>query len=130
MSRDSNSPCRGGTCVLIKQYFNQYVRDVDTSILDQLHFKLTCVTGVLFGCCYVPPPDSPYSTHVSLDSMRAKLKISEYHNGVIVLGDFNALFGSTVLELPACLEMQQLLYPVIPDPVRVANENARALSGI
>lgn len=130
VSRDTNNPHRGGTCVLIKQHLNQFVREVDTSIVDQVWFKLTCVTGVLFGCCYVLPPDSPFFSHVSFSSVQAKLKTSEHHNGCIVIGDFNACFGNTVRDLPVCVEMQHLSYPVIPDPVRVANDNASALFGI
>ena len=130
ISRDRNNPHRGGTCVFIKHHLSQFVIDVDVSIVDQVWFKLSCATGVLFGCCYVPPPDSPYFSYASFSSMQAKLKTSEHHNGCILIGDFNARFGNSVCNLPVCLEMQHLSYPVIPDPVRVANDNASALFGI
>ena len=114
ISRDRNNPHRGGTCVFIKHHLSQFVTDVDVSIVDQVWFKLSCATGVLFGCCYVPPPDSPYFSYASFSSMQAKLKTSEHHNGCILIGDFNARFGNSVCNLPVCLEMQHLSYPVIP----------------
>ncbi len=60
ISRDANNPHLGGTCVLIKQYLNCVVIELDVSIADQVWFKRECVPNVFFGFCYVPPPDSPY----------------------------------------------------------------------
>ncbi len=60
ISRDANNPHRGGTCVLIKQNLNCDVIELDVSTADQVWFRFKCVPDVLFGFCYVPPPDSPY----------------------------------------------------------------------
>ena len=60
ISIDRVNSHRGGTCVLIKQYLNKYVFDMDVSFVDQVWFKLSCIPGVLFGACYIPPSDSDY----------------------------------------------------------------------
>ena len=129
ISCDKDYAHRGGTCVLIKQHLNRYVLDVDVSIVDQVWFRLACVPGVLFGCCYVPPPDSPYYDQTSFSSMQAKIKENR-QNKCLIIGDINTRFGITVRDLPMCLEAQHLSYPDIPDPVRSANDNAIALFGI
>ena len=104
---------------------------MDTSVPDQIWFKLSFVAGVLFGCCYVPPSDSPYFSLASFSSIQAKIKMSEYyHKGCVIIGDLNARFGSTVRELPVCIDAPNISYPDLPDPVRVANDNANAMFGI
>lgn len=97
-----------------------YVYDMDTTVGDQVWFKLMCIAGVLFGCCY----GSAFS------SIQAKLKQNENLNGFVLMGDFNACFGNTTYNLATCLGAQHLAYPEIPDHVRVANDNATAVFGL
>ena len=120
---------RGGTCLIIKQCLNKYIVDVDTSIADQVWFRLMCVPGVLFGACYVPPSDSQYFNYASISNIQEKIKCS---NGskCIVFGDLNTRLGVAVRELPGGLGMLGYSYPNIPDPVPSPNDNATAVLGI
>ena len=74
VSYDKSNGNRGGTCVFIKQYLNNYVYDMDKSIADQVWFKLKCVPGVLFGACYIPPSDSEYFNFMQFSSIQEKSK--------------------------------------------------------
>lgn len=129
ISRDANNPHRGGTCVLIKQHLNCYVAELDVTCTDQVWFKLKCIPDVLFGFCYVPPPDSPYFSLTLLSNIQEKIKSSPPSNGCVVMGDMNARFGSAVLELPGRLGCEQYSYTDIPDRVQ-PNDNANALLGV
>ena len=129
ISRDNNNSHRGGTCVLVKQGLSGDVMELDVSIPDQVWFMLRCVPGVLFGFCYVPPPDSPFYNHALLSSVQEKIKTSHASYGCVVAGDMNARFGEAVCELPGRLRLEQCSYPTIPDRVQ-CNDNASALLGV
>ncbi len=117
ISRDNNNPHRGGTCVLVKQSLSGDVRELYVSIPDQVWFKLRYVPGVLFGFCYVPPPDSPFNNHALLSSVQEEVKISYAKNRCVVVGDMEARFGEAVCELPGRLGLEQCLYPTLSDRV-------------
>ncbi len=57
---------------MIRQHLNCDVIELDASITDQVWFKLKCVPDVLFGFCYVPPPDSTYFSFALLSSIQEK----------------------------------------------------------
>lgn len=129
-SVDEGSAHRGGVCVLIKAYLSQYVVEVDDITRDQVWIKLRCFPGVLFGFCYIPPPDSPYFDFVLLSAIQEKVKSSVLGNYCIIVGDLNAQFGESVNELPDTLGIEQCSYPNNPDQIRTPDDNAKALLGL
>lgn len=50
---------RGGTAVFVKNFLTSFIPSVDNSMPDQVWVHLSCMVGVVFGFCYVPPCDSP-----------------------------------------------------------------------
>ena len=130
VSRDSAHPHRGrgGTCELVKDHLRPYVTEIDASVPDQVWFKLKCVPDTLFGFCYLPPPDSPYFSYVALGRIQEKIKTNSY-NRCVLLGDFNARYGNGLRELPASFSLNDVSYPDIVDPIRIANDNAKSAVG-
>ncbi|MPC08434.1 hypothetical protein E2C01_001021 [Portunus trituberculatus] len=58
---------------MVKNYLAQSAMNVDTSTADQVWLQFPCVPGVVFGCCYIPPSDSPYFSHSSFASIQDKI---------------------------------------------------------
>ena len=130
ISYDKMNGNRGGTCVFIKQYLNNYVIDMDISFADQVWFRLKCVPGVLYGACYVPPSDFEYFNYVQFSNIQEKIKMHEFNDRCIVIGDLNARLGTSFRELPVRIDKTQYSYPTLPDPVTTPNDNATAMLGI
>ena len=104
--------------------------DVDTRIPYQVWLRLRCVPEVLFGFVYIPPSDSPYFSETSISAIQEKLKTSDAANGAVIMGYLNARFGYLLQQLPMHLELNNLSYPTIPDPIRFANNNAKMIFSI
>ena len=128
-SRDNKNPNRGGTCVLIKNYLSSQVTQVDISRPDQVWLQLKCQPGVLFGFLYIPPHDSPYFSESSFSYIQEKIKESSV-SFYVIIGDLNARFGNKVRELNTHLDMPDLSYPTIPDPILIPNSNANLMYSI
>ena len=128
--RDKKIKNRWGTCVLIKNHLSSDVTDIDTSIPDQVWLRLRYIPEVLFGFVYIPPSDSPYFSEASISAIQEKLKTSDAANGAVIMGDLNARFGYLLQQLPMHLELNNLSYPTIPDPIRFANNNAKMIFSI
>ena len=126
-SRDMSNPSRGGTCVLIKNQLISQVSGVDLSIPDQVWLQLKYLPGILFGFVYVPPHDSPYFSETSFSAIQEKLKTVSSVNECIIVGDINARLGKKLRELPDDLDINDLSYPTIPDPIQTANTNANII---
>ena len=126
-SRDMSNPSRGGTCVLIKNQLISQVSGVDLSIPDQVWLQLKYLPGILFGFVYVPPHDSPYFSETSFSAIQEKLKTVSSVNECIIVGDINARLGKKLRELPDDLDINELSYPTIPDPIQTANTNANII---
>ena len=126
-SRDMSNPSRGGTCVLINNQLIPQVSGVDLSIPDQVWLQLKYLPGILFGFVYVPPHDSPYFSETSFSAIQEKLKTVSSVNECIIVGDINARLGKKLRELPDDLDINELSYPTIPDPIQTANTNANII---
>ena len=126
-SRDMSNPSRGGTCVLIKNQLISQVSGVDLSIPDQVWLQLKYLPGIFFGFVYVPPHDSPYFSETSFSAIQEKLKTVSSVNECIIVGDINARLGKKLRELPDDLDINDLSYPTIPDPIQTANTNANII---
>ena len=126
-SRDMSNPSRGGTCVLIKNQLISQVSGLDLSIPDQVWLQLKYLPGILFGFVYVPPHDSPYFSETSFSAIQEKLKTVSSVNECIIVGDINARLGKKLRELPDDLDINDLSYPTIPDPIQTANTNANII---
>ena len=126
-SRDMSNPSRGGTCVLIKNQLISQVSGLDLSIPDQVWLQLKYLPGILFGFVYVPPHDSPYFSETSFSAIQEKLKTVSSVNDFIIVGDINARLGKKLRELPDDLDINELSYPTIPDPIQTANTNANII---
>ena len=48
----------------------------------------------------------------------------------MIIGDLNARFGNMLQQLPNHLDLNTLSYPLIPDPTRTANNNAKMIFSI
>ena len=123
---------RGGTALLIRRSLQHQVLHVDTGIEDQVWLRLSCIPGVLFGFCYVPPSDSSYFNPDQFSSIQEKLKGSVHDTKFFIIGDLNARFGSSVRNLVLNNRSEEggYSYPHIPDPVRAPNGNANTLATI
>ena len=134
-SFDKNNAHRGGTCVFIRDYLSKYISNVDTSINDQVWIRFKCISSVLFSFCYVPPSDSPYFDQNLLSKIQEKVFLNQCSNGCILVGDFNARFGSLIRDLLTTYnvnddEYKDFSYLNISDPLTVPNDNANVLVGI
>ena len=124
---------RGGTALFIKNYLTPFITNMDQSVPDQVWVQLSCVTGVAFGFCYVPPSDSPYFNHQSFSAIQEKIESFDGDKKFVVIGDFNARFGSSVRNLPIKSKIPDAhlyTYPSLPDDVTIANDNAYVLGTI
>ncbi len=131
-SNVAGSADRGGTVVLVKNWLSEAVFGVDTSIGDQVWMQLRNVPGLIFGFCYIPPPDSQYYPLSAFSYIGEKL--SEFMlNGYVILGGVNDRFGKNVKQLLVPLNVSDgdgWSYPVIADDVNVSNDNAEFFSAI
>ena len=125
-SCDSDNPSRGGTCVLIRNHLSSQVMQVDISKPDQVWFQMKCLPGILFGFIYIAPHDSTYFNESSFSYIQEKIKESTVSKYVII-GDVNARMGQKVKDLSSHLDMSNLSYPTIPDPVSNPNANANLM---
>ena len=89
--------------------------------------QLKYLPGILFGFVYVPPHDSPYFSETSFSAIQEKLKTVSSVNECIIVGDINARLGNKLRELPDDLDINELSYPTIPDPIQTANTNANII---
>lgn len=126
MSYNQNAAHRGGTTVMIKNCLSEDVIRVDTSMCDQVWFELSCVPGVMFGACYIPPSDSLYFSHESFAAIHEKL-MENNCDKCLILGDVNARLGKAVRDIANNTEYA---YPLIPDDVNTPNDNAYALASV
>ena len=126
-SRDIENPSRGGICVLIRNSLSSQVTNIDVSKPDQIWLQLKCQPGTLFGFLYIPPHDSPYYNESSFSHIQEKLKEESTASGCLIVGDINARMGQKVKHLPSHLDVPNLSYPEIPDPVVNPNSNANLM---
>ena len=61
---------------------------------------------------------------------KKKVKIKNFGEKCLVIGDMNARIGTSVKDLPDRIGLTQYSYPVIPDPISTPNDNALAMLGI
>lgn len=130
ISRDIGNPSRGGTCVLIRNSLSTQVTNIDLSKPDQVWLQLKCQPCILFGFLYIPPHDSPYYNESSFSYIQEKLKGESTANSCFIIGDINARFGQKVKDLLPYLDLPNMSYPVISDPVVNSNTNANLMFSI
>ena len=125
---------RGGTVVLVKRWLQASVMSLDVEMKDQVWIKLPVLSSVLLGFVYVPPTDSQYFNPNSFSYIQEKIISGKEENcSVVLLGDLNTRFGCGVrnilgnIRTPDC---DNLAYPVIPDKINSANENANIMSTV
>lgn len=132
-SVDVQEAHRDGTAVFIKNYLTPFTTNMDQSVTDQVWVQFSCVVGVVFGFCYIPPHDSPYFNHLSFSSIQEKIRNFDSDEEFIIIGDLNSRFGLSIRNLLVKSEIPDshlYTYPAIPDNVSVANENAYILGTI
>ena len=81
----------------------------------------------------VSDSDSEYYSHDSFASIQEKLKSNVQCQEFCIMGDMNSRFGPLVHELSNNVELpnhESYSYPVVPDDIRVSNDNALILSNI
>ena len=132
MSINKSVPHRGGTAVLIKSYLEALISSIDVSICDQIWIEIKSAPIVLLGFCYIPPSDSVYYSHEHFSAIQEKIKSRPY-DSCLLMGDFNSRFGSLVRCLPDRIsnsEVRDFSYPILPDDVPYANDNATILNNL
>lgn len=90
---------RGGTAVFIKNYLTPFITHMDESGTDQVWAQFSCVTGVVFGFCYIPPSDSPYYNHFSFSAIQEKIRSSGSDKEFVIIGDLNSDHAPISLEI-------------------------------
>ena len=122
---------RGGTVVLVKRCLQSKILSVDTSMKDQVWLRLSPLCNMLIGFCYIPPSDSQYFNPYSFSYIQEKVRWSEDEGlGVIVMGDLNSRFGTSVRNILKRAEIPDshtYTYPFIADPVEGQSNNASIL---
>ena len=124
---------RGGTVVLIRRSLHPTVRCVDTSTVDQVWIRLTCLPHVTLGFVYIPPSDSPYFSPAQFSAIQERIKTADVNAEFFIIGDINARFGESVRNLPGQMDNHdapRCTYPHIPDTVTAPNNNANTLATI
>lgn len=123
---------RGGVVVLIRNSLSVYVHGIDASTVDQLWLRLSCIEGIMFGFCYVPPCESQYYSHDAFATIQEKIMSNHMRNGYIIMGDLNARFGRGVRELAQLYELPDVTisYPIIEDDIARMNDNAELMATI
>ncbi len=88
---DETCPHRGGIALLVKNYLQPYIDQVDITTPGQIWLGLRCAPNYSMGGCYIPPTDSPYFDLAHFGYLQSRLMLN-YERGVysVVLGDFNA----------------------------------------
>ena len=120
--------------VFVKRSLQSYVKCVDFEMNDRVWIKLSMLSTVLLGFIYVPPADSHYFNPNSFSYIQEKIVSGEEENcSVVLMGDMNTRFGSSVRNIIDSLSLccpEQYTYPVIPDQINSANENASIMSTV
>ena len=81
---------RGGVMLLVKNYFQKFLKNVNLTLESQIWFELSCYPNTRFGGIYIPPKDSLYYDQNIIANMCAQMNDIEK---VVILGDFNARVG-------------------------------------
>lgn len=124
---------RGGTVVMVKNYLYDHIRNIDTSVEDQIWLQFRFAPKVMFGFCYIPPSYSQYYSNESFSSIQERMKVGEACEIFCIVGDLNARFGRFAREFPGLCgvpDSKLYSYPNIIDEVSVPNDNTYILSTI
>ena len=82
---------RGGVMLLVKNYFQKFLKNVNLTLESQIWFELSCYPNTRFGGIYIPPTGSLYYDQNIIANMCAQIKDI---GKVVILGDFNACVGN------------------------------------
>ena len=85
---------RGGILLLVKNYLEKYILNVNTDFESQIWLELSIYPKISFGGVYIPPIDSAYYEQSLVANMSAHIKNKKK---VVVLGDFNARPGTPII---------------------------------
>lgn len=110
---------RGGTLVLIKWRYNDYIYNI-TQMEDQVWFKLTCFPNTILGACYIPPHDSTYFRVESFANIQEMCQTNEE---VVIFGDLNARMGKLS-------KFNSNIVTYSPNPDNTINSHGRDLAGL
>ena len=108
----------GGTAIMIKKYWCQYVKVKEgssTNVLWCLIDKLLLGENVLLGSVYIPPENSPYS-NINLFAEIEDDITNFYCESIkefIVAGDFNARCGQ-LNDMEDCDYLSEAFKPNFP----------------
>ncbi len=81
----------------------------------------------------MPPADSRLFDPTQFSGIQDKVKSTDNNTKVVILGDMNTRFGTSVRDIPASMELRdaaQYMYPRVPDPVSAPNVNAVTMATI
>ena len=126
MSYNKECAHRGGTTVLVRNALSGEVKNIDTSIYDQIWFQLRNMPGVTFGACYIPPSDSQYFSNEAFAAIQERFV--DNSDQFVIIGDMNTRFGRGVREVVS--NCNHFSYPYIPDDVITPNDNAYVFTTI
>jgi exonuclease III len=91
---DSDSPHRGGTAIMIKNFLAQHIVQVNTPCTDCIIVKLRNLPRTAIATCYIPPGDSPYHSFSPIAEIKYEIE-RDPRSHVIIIGDLNARFGDS-----------------------------------
>ena len=107
---------RGGCAVLVKNSLCIEILSLDITHNDQIWINFRFDPHTLYGGCYIPPHDSPnydIECHANLQEI---IKLNP-DKDILLLGDMNARFGASIMNLVNDLQMANLQYVPSNDPV-------------
>ena len=87
-----DSPNRGGTALLLRNWLVPYVQSIDCTCIDQIWIKFSFCPKVEIGGCYIAPSDSPYYSHESISFVQERI-LSNKNLEYVLIGDVNCRFG-------------------------------------
>ena len=85
---------RGGVLLLVKNYLEKYILNVNTSLESQIWLELSIYPKISFGGVYIPPLASKFYDQSLIANIYAYI---ERKKNVVILGDFNARPGKPTI---------------------------------
>ena len=84
---------RGGILLLVKNYLEKYILNVNTDFESQIWLELSIYPKISFGGIYIPPEDTVYYDQSLIANMNAYIE----NKNVVILGDFNSRPGNPTI---------------------------------
>ena len=98
---------RGRCAILVKNSLCSEILSLDITNNDQMRINFRFDPHTLYGGCYIPPHDPPYYDIECYTNIQEIIKLNP-DKDILLLGDMNARFGASSMNLVNDLQMANL----------------------